>query len=63
MNETQQLRDMSNEKLEEEKKNTMFLIMGCNKKFTNPKIKVENRGRLKRRVAKINTILREINAN
>jgi ribosomal protein L29 len=57
--ETRDLRHMGIESLKAERENIKFLLMTANDKFANSKVPQAKRGNLKRRIAKINTLLKE----
>lgn len=54
------LRKMTKEQLLEEKKQTEWMIICCHPKLIKPKVPIGKRGHLKRRLARINTLLREM---
>lgn len=60
-NELEELRKMSNEKLIKEKKRLKIDFLSCNPKAANPRINPSNKGKLRQRIARINTILGERN--
>ena len=53
------LEKLSSEELIKERSNTVYLIMGCNKKFVRPITNPMSRSQLRRKIAVINTILKQ----
>lgn len=53
------LRKLTTEQLEKEKKEVEFILVTCHQNITKPLVKVGKRKDVKKRLARINTLLRE----
>jgi len=59
--EAKELREMSSEKLIKHKKDLLVSVLQTSPNLVSPKYNVSNRGKVRRRIARINTILGERN--
>lgn len=57
--ETKELRKMSDDKLIKEKKELLISFLSTSPHLVSPKIKIQNRGKIRRRIARINTLMGE----